>query len=354
MKAYSAKFLVITLILVLSSCRREINEISSNSNLTFSIEIEDKENGRVESAMVDAVFISIKDSEGKYIYNMERLNLIQVGQDYLTDNIELSTGDYVLEDFLITDENDSTLYLTPKSGSEYADLIERPLPISFKVSSAETTNIIVEVLALENASAETFGYGVFGFEAKNVIVFREGTAGKEAQFSSDKPNKNYGEYEEMYLYNWTHGGTPVTNRIAIDFNLSEIPPNSTIDSAFLDLFFHYDSEYIAGLNVDGNSGNNNFLVQRIIEDWNETNVTWNNQPATTSTNEVMVPDANIANHDYKRINISELVKDYNNNASESFGFLLKHEIETYYKVLFFASGDHSDSDIHPRLVVYYH
>lgn len=100
------------------------------------------------------------------------------------------------------------------------------------------------------------------------------------------------------------------------------------------------------------SGNNNFIVQRIIEPWDENTVIWTNQPGSTAQNQVAVPGTSSESQDYV-IDITTLVQDYVNNPSSSYGFLFKLATEQQYRSLIFASSDHSNAALRPRLVVNY-
>ena len=40
-------------------------------------------------------------------------------------------------------------------------------------------------------------------------------------------------------------------------------------------------------------------------------------------------------------------------ASNNYGFMLKLETEEYYRRMVFASSDNNDSEIHPKLDIYY-
>jgi hypothetical protein len=160
--------------------------------------------------------------------------------------------------------------------------------------------------------------------------------------------------EDLFLYAWTQDGLLNVNRIAIDFNLSALPEEVTIDSALLSLYFNPTSPYKATMNMDGHFGEKSFVIERIIEDWDEDSITWNNQPATSSDNQVFISDYSDPLKDYVDLDVSQLITNAFQNDESSCGIMLKYLDEEPYKVNFFASSDHDSTALRPKLIVYYH
>lgn len=150
---------------------------------------------------------------------------------------------------------------------------------------------------------------------------------------------------------WEQGHGWVIGRSFIGFDLSEINPNHTITYAELSLF-HDSTSQVEG-HID-NGGLNELVISRIIAEWNDIDLSWENQPLTTEDNQVLVTSSNISNQDYLDINVTELVKDMSVIES-SFGFSIQLADETthgYDRNVVFASSNHSNSNLHPKLVVY--
>jgi hypothetical protein len=82
-------------------------------------------------------------------------------------------------------------------------------------------------------------------------------------------------------------------------------------------------------------------------------VTWVNQPATTTQNQVTLPASTFSNQDYLNINVTSLVQDMIDNPLSSFGFMLQLQTEQFYRSLVFASSDHNNAFLHPKLNVCY-
>ena len=176
----------------------------------------------------------------------------------------------------------------------------------------------------------------------------DGEKGKDALFGKIVPDTNYGESENIHLYAWTQSGVLNITRTAIDFNLSGIPAEARIDSAYLSLYFNTTSAY-----GDKHEGETSFMIQRIRSGWEESTVTWRNQPSTTTDNQVVLDGASLPTQNFTDINITQLIRDYCHDMDNSYGFLLKLQHEEPYRMLLLASSEHSMEQLRPKLEVYY-
>lgn len=206
------------------------------------------------------------------------------------------------------------------------------------------------------------GYGnAITFTTSSSIItltLQPGIEGKDAHISDLYPDNSSGNdiVEEMFIAAWTNSGINVTFRGLIDFDLSAIPENATIESAYLSLFNDSTASNNNGHHSDVivyplTGGDNGAYIQRITTNWNEDNISWNTQPATTTTSQVLLPPSFDSHQNYEDINITALVQDYIDNKSTSFGFMIRQITETKYRGLIFATGENTDSSIHPKLVV---
>ena len=162
---------------------------------------------------------------------------------------------------------------------------------------------------------------------------------------------NYGTCPELAANAWTFQGVPGTVRGVVEFNLSEVPAGSTITSAELSLYA-WDS--VTGFGQHSTrSGSNECFLQRITGEWDEMTVAWYNQPATTTENQVWIPASVSPDQDYTAIDVTALVTDMVNNPSSSHGFMLRLCDESFYRLLNFASSDHPNSQLHPKLQITY-
>ena len=149
---------------------------------------------------------------------------------------------------------------------------------------------------------------------------------------------------------WTTGGGATYVRGAFKFDLSGIPVNATIVSAKLSLYSIHDP--INGDLINANSGANNAMyIRRISSNWNPSTVTWQTQPSTTTTNQLLVPHTNQAFQDLIDLDVKTLIETMRTNGN--YGFMLTLQDETAYTIRQFCSSVHSDPTKHPKLVIEY-
>lgn len=190
----------------------------------------------------------------------------------------------------------------------------------------------------------------FFADASTTVVFQPDSAcGKDAIIASFWPDATHGSFADFIACAWTYQGNPSTTRALITFDFASLPSNATIISASLDLYY-YPSSYNTG--HSNLSGPASCWLQRITQPWSEMTVTWNNQPSTTSLNQVNVPAPTSMTQNYT-IDVTQLVQDIMNNSSSSFGFELRQQNESYYRSLLFATSDMSNPALHPKLTVTY-
>lgn len=187
--------------------------------------------------------------------------------------------------------------------------------------------------------------------AQQSITFRpDAVQGKDVYLRDIVPNTNQGNSRDFPAIAWTNGGTPVIARGLLDFELNQIPAGAIIDSAFLSLY-----SYVSSGNGTHSmrSGSNESVLQRVTQNWAEFTVTWNTQPASTSVNQVILPPTSVGSQHYLNINVTAMVNDMHNDPLNGHGFLIKLTNEQYYRSMIFASSDHPDTSLHPKLVVFY-
>lgn len=171
--------------------------------------------------------------------------------------------------------------------------------------------------------------------------------GKDAMIQSFLADTVFLNSRYMAALAWTNGGNFNSSRVLIEFDFSDIPIQTQIDSATLSLF------WVSEGNLTGQTGENAFSIYKVTQSWQENSVTWNNQPATNTDNSVSVPKSISGEQSYIDINVTTLVQDMINNPSENHGFMIKLDEEFPYKLVIVASSDHPDQNKHPKLVVYY-
>jgi hypothetical protein len=150
---------------------------------------------------------------------------------------------------------------------------------------------------------------------------------------------------DLVIYEWTAQGIPTTKYCLIEFDLSNIPINSKIDSAFIS--FYYDSGSIdPGHSTE--AGSNEFYIYRLLGEWEET-VSWNDVPSYSESNKVLVAASNNSDQNYIDINVTDLVRDIIDGPDPNYGFLLKLRFTEYYRSVIIASSEHPNAELHPVL-----
>lgn len=179
-------------------------------------------------------------------------------------------------------------------------------------------------------------------------VFVTDGNGQDAIVTTFEPALSYPNHEEFGSMSWTCNGNPCWQRGLMQFDLSFIPSNAVVDSAFLDLHANPTGQAVPPM-----QGANASYLKRITSPWSANSVTWNTQPATTTQNQVLLPTSPTGNTDYLQWNVLSLVQDMVANASASYGFEIEMIDTIYYKSMLFASSDYPDNALHPSLRVCY-
>ncbi len=173
----------------------------------------------------------------------------------------------------------------------------------------------------------------------------------DAGISSFTPNTNYALHPEYGAISWTCGGSPCQGRSLMKFNLNEIPQNAIINDVTLYLTAENPSNGYSNQPTFGS--NNATAIKRITQTWSENTVTWNNQPATTTLNQVILPQSTSTKQNYV-VNLTQLINDSRSNPNNSYGFMLQHLAEpTWHNCMLFASTDFADTSKRPKLKVCY-
>lgn len=183
---------------------------------------------------------------------------------------------------------------------------------------------------------------------------RPGAAGKDAAVWSreDAKEKNFGDGPRFNTETWTWDNDNLgrgTTRSLIEFDLKSLPAKAKVEEARLHLFCDV-SNFNKG--HSSLSQSNAAWLSRVTEAWAESTVTWNNQPKVQAAGRVALAQSKSLVQNYE-VDVTALVADLAKEPAANYGFQLASQIESPYHALNFASGDHPDSSLHPRLVVHY-
>ncbi|MBL7736688.1 MAG: DNRLRE domain-containing protein [Chitinophagaceae bacterium] len=187
--------------------------------------------------------------------------------------------------------------------------------------------------------------------------------------SYDDDGGAYGNVNNMHnpdlsATRWTFNSVGAglgTFRSYIKFSaLYGLPDKAIIQSAKLSLF----GVSVGDAAPQGNSyypgspyysyGDNKSWLKRVIENWNERTITWNNKPATTDENQVEVPASTSQfNSDAIDLDVTKLVQDMLDDGKKTAGFCLQLQNEQIYRSVNFASSRYADPAKRPTLIVKY-
>jgi hypothetical protein len=160
-------FLLVLVLVAANSCKNEDMPSITKGAVSFSLDQKDRiQGGRTkETSLPAAVFVSVKDEAGNFIFENKKIGLLAFGQGYLSEALEIKVGNYTISQFLILDNSDKIIYAAPLKSSDMAAYVKLPLSIPFTVAESSTTKIVPEVVSvLPQDVPQNFGYTNFGFE----------------------------------------------------------------------------------------------------------------------------------------------------------------------------------------------
>ena len=165
MKKLAIAFCLVTLTFVFLGCNN--TEISpSKGSATFGFYSKDQNNpgGRVFEKPA-FILLAIENDYGQVVVKDKKLELLPLGEGYTTENLDLNVGNYRLTKFLVLDSANRVVYATPLRHADLAQYVKDPLPINFSITNAITTEIVPQVLGVdEKDNPADYGYVNFNFE----------------------------------------------------------------------------------------------------------------------------------------------------------------------------------------------
>jgi hypothetical protein len=118
-----------------------------------------------------SAIVTITDGQGNTVYSLKKLSIYKFGEEYVSESLSLETGTYNLTEFMIS-KGSSVVYATPVAGSERAQLISYPLPITFQITENSSKLVKPEVLNATSVSPQEFGYASFSFSVVETSLFK--------------------------------------------------------------------------------------------------------------------------------------------------------------------------------------
>jgi len=138
MKTYIQYIPFILIALLALNCTHDEKLLLKN-NVQFTIttlSTDHVADGRISTTVLpDSVYVSVsvETPTGIPIYSLKHIEVLKLGDDYITAPLDLVAGSYRLTDFMIVSKNDEVLYATPKVGSSLAAFVDNPLPLNFTI-----------------------------------------------------------------------------------------------------------------------------------------------------------------------------------------------------------------------------
>lgn len=159
---------------------------------------------------------------------------------------------------------------------------------------------------------------------------------KDSYVSQASPDANFGSGTYMYVRSWMERPNYKNNRALVEFDISDIPVGSTIDSAELRLYARYSS-----------AAGRTYQTARITGAWTENGVTWNNKPAVTGIIETTMVAAN----NWFNVDVTSYVAVQ--VATGVAGFRVRDKVENSgtSKQGSFCTKEHATSAWRPQLYV---
>jgi alpha-tubulin suppressor-like RCC1 family protein len=170
-------------------------------------------------------------------------------------------------------------------------------------------------------------------------------------------SSNYGAVTKFYAGEWSASNYRVNQRSIMDFDVASLPADAVILEAKLSLFSMYpqtndDYRHCSSITKSTYKTNASY-IERITTNWTESAVTYNTQPATSTSHRVLLPESQTYDENYVDYDVTGIVQDMLNNPGESFGFMLRLQNEIKYSRMAFCSREFPDTARRPKLVIKY-
>jgi hypothetical protein len=166
MKTFSKLFLLIVILFAGFSCDREEALTEKKGRVSFVMDQKISTGGReAEENTPAAIVLSAIDNNGNIVFEDEKLVLLEFGQGFVTEALQLNVGGYKLTKFFVVNASNKIIYATPLEGSDKAGEVADALPLNFSVDQNVSNEIRPQVLVITSEdSPESFGYISFGFD----------------------------------------------------------------------------------------------------------------------------------------------------------------------------------------------
>ena len=141
------------------------------------------------------------------------------------------------------------------------------------------------------------------------ITLKGSAVTDDTQVLSSRPNNNFNYSVSNTVYSWTDDGNNAEKYILIRFDFPQnLVQNSNICEAKLSLYFNPTDPYepfdFHHLNPDNDNG---FIISRITESWNPSQVTWNTKPIADNADQITMNGPSANNQNFLNIDVKTLI-----------------------------------------------
>jgi hypothetical protein len=240
---------------------------------------------------------------------------------------------------------------TPTGAKIYLNGVDTGMATPFTITNVEAGSHVIKLDAfyykiwqetvIITANETTYLNPLLTLATPSTITLQPGAEGIDSTMQTAFPDINYGILTMALV------GNTVSSivRTYIKFDLSAVPANARITDADLRLY-QYDT-----------FGSDNFTIglYNVTGDWDESTITWNLQP-TSSTDAEITNNITAGATTWKSWDIDTLVQGWLDGTITNYGMMLKDTEETLVStVTYFYTSDYTtDTTKGPKLEIDYY
>jgi hypothetical protein len=240
---------------------------------------------------------------------------------------------------------------SPAGAKIYLDGVDTGMATPFTFTNKEAGTYVIkldkiyykiwEETVIVVANETTYLNPLLTYATPSTITLQPGPEGIDGTVSSAYPSTNYGDL----LYSVIGNFISAIGRTYIEFKPLTIPANARVVNANLKLY-QYNT-----------FGTDNFTIglYKITGDWDESTITWNLQP-TSSTDAEITINITAGVTTWKSWDIDTLVQGWLDGTINNYGVVLKDtdesSVDTY--ISFYTSDYTIDTTKRPKLEIYYY
>lgn len=254
----------------------------------------------------------------------------------------------------------------------FSPLITILLLITVSSCSKETLHSTQtnSVIADDNTPDEAKAAGLYRNAATGVttLILQPGEGvGQDAwvKFWAGHPeyaNENYDSVQLIKGLAMKIKGTLLRAHSYIKFTeLSQVPTTAQVTSAKLYLYgpaknYPFVSEHLPMGNTSypGSPNNeNSCYLRKVTSTWDESTLTWNTQPASTTQGQINIPKSDKQWLYNTNVDVTNMIKSMIQTPSENNGFLLILQNEQSLRAMGFCSSESIYENKRPKLILKY-